>query len=83
MVYDHLNNGVPVAFFVPSSATGANVAAFLAAFRDKCRERKADFAFNCLLTDNDAAQLQALRRVKFSPGSLDPAHENFRAYYGP
>lgn len=63
MVYDCHNNGIPVAFFVPSSATGSNVAAFLAAFKAACRKKLPNFAFNCMLTDNDAAQLQALRQV--------------------
>jgi hypothetical protein len=63
MVYDHQNNGIPVAFFLTGEGTATSISKFLKSFMEACRKKKADFDLNCMITDNDDAELLAIRHA--------------------
>lgn len=70
MVYDELNMGMPVAFLLTSSGSADNIETFLKSFSDACRKLRPDFAFSCTLTDNDPAELLAIRKCTRLPGRV-------------
>lgn len=61
LVYDAQDNGIPVAWFTTSEATTESIAKFLQSLLAACKDIHSGFEFGCTLTDNDSAELAAIR----------------------
>jgi hypothetical protein len=65
LVMDGHGNGVPVVWYCTARETASSIQRFIEATLAAGRKLKPDFAFNCVICDNSAAEQLTIRQVKY------------------
>lgn len=61
MVFDEWEQGIPVAFTIQGKSRQEDITKWLTKLRDRCLKVRPDWRPNAVVTDNDNAELNAIR----------------------